>query len=109
MAAGGGQAARAAAEPPCAGGSLWPARRSRQAAARAACAGRLQAALARVTDLEAECARLQAELGHALDASQAVATAAARAAAQEARGSAAPAADAVHGGGGLPGAGSGGD
>ncbi|CAK0835900.1 unnamed protein product, partial [Prorocentrum cordatum] len=109
MAAGGGQAARAAAEPPCAGGSLWPARRSRQAAARAACAGRLQAALARVTDLEAECARLQAELGHALDASQAVATAAARAAAQEARGSAAPAADAVHDGGGLPGAGSGGD
>ncbi|CAK0869842.1 unnamed protein product [Prorocentrum cordatum] len=88
MAAGGGQAARAAAEPPCAGGSLWPARRSRQAAARAACAGRLQAALARVTVLEAECARLQAELGHALDASQAVATAAARAAAQEARGSA---------------------
>ncbi|CAK0862083.1 unnamed protein product [Prorocentrum cordatum] len=109
MAAGGGQAARAAAEPPCAGGSLWPARRSRQAAARAACAGRLQAALARVTDLEAECARLQAELGHALDASQAVATAAARAAAQEARGSAAPAADAVHDGGDLPGAGSGGD
>eukprot|EP00959_Pyramimonas_sp_CCMP1952_P054903 1147590-Pyramimonas_sp.AAC.1 len=48
------QPRHAAAELPV-GDSAWPVRRAKQAAARAACDGRFQAALTRVADLEAQC------------------------------------------------------
>ena len=54
-------------------GSLWPARRARHAAARAAAAGCLAAALTRVEALEIECAALEADLRSAWAAGQAVA------------------------------------
>ncbi|CAK0802720.1 unnamed protein product, partial [Prorocentrum cordatum] len=82
MAAAGCTAAPLAAEQPRHAAAELPV----GAAARAAGAGRLQAALTRVADLEAQCARLQADLDPALVASQAMVAAAAHAVAQGADG-----------------------
>ncbi|CAK0822586.1 unnamed protein product [Prorocentrum cordatum] len=64
MAAGGGRAACTAAEPPqhgWAAASLWPARRARRAAARAADQGKLRAALGRVAAAAAQALALAAQ------------------------------------------------
>ncbi|CAK0877829.1 unnamed protein product [Prorocentrum cordatum] len=66
-------APEAAEQPSNGGGSLWPARRVRQAAARLAAAGRQSAALERVKALESRASELEADFRKTLEVHEAAA------------------------------------